>query len=289
MASIQFTADTAQVNDLAARAAALMNQTDWITARAMTEAAKMAKVAIERDIFPLIQGGPNRWTRRGLLATYAHPTRLASAVGFNYGGGALDDFNARPPATGTPSGRYMEINARGGKRQQKSYEKRFGRSFLIPNQNLAEIDQHGNLPGPLWTQAMSRIGMIRSPGSTQNAPKGPGSRGRTAAKRKKADYFIMRSKAGPTPAMIKRAAKELGGDTRLARFMLGGQQRPRFIARRVGRDRRGYEPFIWIVDDVKYKTRFPIQRVALKTYMAQFPIAFERGVARELERRRLKG
>jgi len=289
MASIQITADSAQVNGLASRAAALMKQTDWITARAMTEAAKLAKAAIEREVFPLIQGGPNRWTRRGLLATYANKNRLASAVGFNYGGGALQAYGADSPASGTPSGRYMEINARGGKRQQKSYEKRFGKSYLIPNNNLKEIDQYGNLPGPLWTQAMSRVGMISSPGSTQNAPRGPGSRGRTAAKRRRADYFIMRSKAGPTPAMIKRAAKELGGDARLARFMLAGQQRPRFIARRVGRDRRGYEPFIWIVDDVDYKKRFPIQRVALKTYMQQFPIAFEKGVMRELERRRLRG
>ena len=288
MTSIQFDANTAPVNALAARAAALMGQTDWITARAMTEAAKVAKVAIQREIFPLIQGGPNRWTQRGLLATYAHPTRLASAVGFNYGGGSLEAFGANPPASGTPPGRYMEINARGGRRQQKSYETRFGHSYLIPNQNLKEIDKHGNLPGPLWTQAMSRVGMIHSPGSTQNAPRGAGSRGRTAAKRRKADYFIMYTKAAPSPSLVKRAAKELGGDTRLAMSFLSGQIRPRFIARRVGKDKRGYEPFIFIVDEVKYKKRFPIQRVALKAYMAQFPIAFERGVAKELERRRLR-
>jgi len=85
--------------------------------------------------------------------------------------------------------------------------------------------------------------------------------------------------------MLKKATAEAGGDALLARFMLGGQQRNLFIAKRVGKDNRGYEPFLWIVDNLKYKKRFPVQIVAWREFSATFPVAFERELDAALMRR----
>jgi hypothetical protein len=186
----------------------------------------------------------------------------------------------------------MEINASGGGRNPKSFELELRRAnvlrrnaFIVPNKNLNEIDQHGNLPGSTYTQIGSRIGALFRPGSTQNAPKGAGSRGRTAAKRRVSDYFVMTENRGPSKSDLARATKETGGDARLAKFLLGGQRKALFIARRVGLGGRGFEPVIWFSDSVKYQARFPIQSVALAEFKKVFPIEFEEGVLIALKKR----
>ena len=301
MAEIHIRPETEDVARLAERLANVSGRYDWITARAMTMGVKASREQIRAKIFPMIQGGPTRWTERGLIARFASPDDLRASVGFNYdqakaSKNVLDKLSESGQASfkggGVPSGRYMEINASGGGRNPKSFELELRRSnvlnrnaFIVPNKNLNEIDQHGNLPGPMYTQIGSRIGALFRPGSTQNAPKGAGSRGRTAAKRRVSDYFVMTENKGPSKSDLARATRETGGDARLARFLLGGQRKALFIARRVGLGGRGFEPVIWFKDSVKYQARFPIQSVAFAEFKKVFPIQFEEGVLIAIKKR----
>jgi hypothetical protein len=122
--AVTFDIDYSDITRMQRVAAELMGQTEWITALAMTRSAKAARLKVVEQIFPQIQGGPVAWTRRGLISTSATPQRLKSAIGFNYGGGALSEFGAKPPPRGTPSGRYMENLTRGGDRVAKSTERK---------------------------------------------------------------------------------------------------------------------------------------------------------------------
>ncbi|MEB3319003.1 MAG: hypothetical protein VKO39_12810 [Cyanobacteriota bacterium] len=269
MASIEVRADTIQVDRISGILADYMNQRDWITARAMTDGVKAGKVKIQQKIFPMIQGGPNAWTRRGLIATFATRTKLKAQVGFNYGGGEYEETFFSRKKGGVPSGRYMSVNATGGSRLPKSTELQFrkkglvsAKAFLVPNSNDRFIDKHGNLPGPIWQQIASRLRASDAIGSTQNAPYGPGSRGRTARKRKAVDYFIKTS-----------------GRRR-------GTGQPIYVARRAGKGGRGFEPVLWIKQDVRYRKRFPIQSVVMKEFQRVFVDSFERELAISINKRR---
>jgi hypothetical protein len=263
--------DVSEIYATAQNFRVLPRQLPMIVGRAMTMGAKASREKIRAGIFPLIQGGPTQWTKRGLIVKYATPVDLRIQVGFNYGEGKFEDTEFTPKGFGIPSGRYMGINARGGPRRPKSTELQLRRSgaipgnkFLTPNKNMLEIDKHGNLPGYLYTQISSRVRGLHTPGSTQNAPYGPGSRGRTAKKRAQADYFVMRY-AGGYPA----GPRELGAE-------------PAFIAKREGLGRgkkRGFSVALWIVDQPMYKPRFPIQRIALAEFERVFGIEFGKGVA----------
>lgn len=276
MASVQFTVDSSGIDKASQRLARAIGQFEWITARAMTTAAKAAKEAIARDVFPRIQGGPTSWTRRGLIASYAKPSNLTSQVGFNYGDGAFRDSGFTPKRGGVPAGRYMENLARGGDRRPKSSELQARRSglikpgqFLVPNAAKGtglRLSAQGNLSGPQYTSILSRVRGLSTPGSTQNAPQGPGSRGRTAAKRRQADYFVMRYEGGSP-----------------SRWQLGAE--PAFIAKRVGRGGRGFVPVLWITDQPNYERRFPIKSIALREYQRVYGEAWRAGLKAELERR----
>lgn len=293
MASILFRAETGQVKRASLQLAELLNKTDALTAYAMTQGVKAAKRGIQKDIFPLIEGGPTQWTKRGLIVQFAKSKDLRAQVGFNYGGGEFEATFFSRKEGGTPSGRYMSVNVSGGTRRAKSVEEQFRQKeiigknqFLVPNSNAKEIDKYGNLPGPIWQQVASRVGGLAREGSTQNAPAGPGSRGRTARKRRQVDFFIMRRRSAPSAARVKRATAEAGGDERLARFIMGDTETKNlFIAKRVGRNGRGYEPFLWIVDNLNYSKKFPVQIVAWREFSNTFPVAFERELEAALMRR----
>ena len=305
MAAIIFKADTAQLSQLSEAAARLVGQYEWIAARAMTRGVQVAQQEIRQKILPKIQGGPTRWTERGLIARYARPNDLRAAVGFNYDQSkasktVLDKLSDSGQATfkggGVPSGRYMEVGADGGTRRPKSFERQLrrtgilsGSGFVVPNKNIKEIDRHGNLSGSFYTKVGSRIRGLSTHGSTQNAPVGPGSRGRTARKRKAGgDFFVMAARGGPSSRDVARAARETGGDASLTRFLLGGQRRNLFIARRVGAGGRGFEPVLWFADRVNYQKRFPVQSIAWREFQRIFPLMFDRGVEDALMRRRFK-
>ena len=164
----------------------------------------------------------------------------------------------------------MGINARGGDRRAKGSELQLRRAgligndqFLVPNAKGVRLNAQGNLPGAEYQRILSRLKGFSAAGSNQNTTTGAGSRGRSAAKRKAADYFLMRYDGGRP------------GN----RYTLGAS--PAFIARRVGR--RGFVPALWITDQPNYERRFPIRVVAEREFARAFPIQFERALAKELE------
>lgn len=271
MAGIKLTVDASQVNEMSRALAVMMGQQEWITARAMTESAKITRTALQRKILNsnMIQGGPTAWTRRGLIVRYASRNNLQAMVGFQYGEGSFNDSEFTRKAGGVPAGRYMGINARGGDRRAKGSELQARRAgligndqFLVPNTKGVRLNAQGNLPGPEYQRILSRLKGFSAAGSNQNTTTGAGSRGRSAAKRKAADYFLMRYDGGRP------------GN----RHTLGAS--PAFIARRVG---RGFVPALWITDQPNYERRFPIRVVAEREFARAFPIQFERALAKELE------
>lgn len=236
----------------------------------MTEGVKAAKAGIARDIFPKIKGGPTPWTRRGLITRFARKDDLRAMAGFQYGDGNWSDSDFSRKGGGTPAGRYMGVNASGGDRRPKSTELRLRRAgvigpsqFITPNSKAVRLNAQGNASGAEYTRMLTRLRAMQAEGSGQDAPRGPGSRGRSGAKRKQSDYFLMRYEGG-----------------RPSRWQLGAE--PAFIAKRVG---RGFKPAFWIHDQPNYERRFNIQSVAMREFSRVFPKEFEAGVMKELKRR----
>jgi len=258
---IDVTINALEVDKLSRTVAHMIGQFDWISARAMTNAAKASKAKLAATVFPQIQGGPTAWTRRGLMASFARPDSLTSNVGWNYGDGSFSaTFVSK--GIGVPSGRYMERLATGGDRQAKSAEIQLRRAgilrdnqFITPASSGIKLNAQGNVLGPEYKQILSRLG-VETPGSTQSA-KGAGSRGRTAAKRKKADFFVMRDSSGQV----------------------------KYIARRIGVGQRGFVPALFVVDQPNYERRIDIKGVAFGEYRKVFPVEFGKALDYELMRR----
>ncbi len=272
MASVTFKVDTTELDRMSVGIARMIGQYEWIAAQAMTNAAKQARTALQREILPRIEGGPTAWTRRGLIVRFASRNNLQTQVGFQYGEGNFTDSEFTRKAQGVAAGRYMGINSRGGDRRPKSSELQLRRAgligpdqFLTPNKNGVKLNAQGNLPGPEYQRIISRLKGFATEGSNQNTATGLGSRGRSAAKRKQADYFLMRYDGGRPSG-----PQALGAS-------------PAFIARRLG---RGFIPVLWITDQPNYEQRFPIRQVAQREFARAFPIQFEQGLKAELQRRR---
>lgn len=244
----------------------------YMAPRAMTTAVIAAKAKLAQEILPRIQGGPTNWTRRGLIATYAKPNRPTVSVGWQYGAGQLNDSGAATlKGRGVPSGRYMENLARGGDRRPKSSELVLRRAGILgPGQYITpakarggvRIDARGNVSGPEYQKMLSRVRGFRAEGSTQNAPDTPGSRRRSAAKRRQSDYFVMRYESG------RPSRHQLGAD-------------PVFIAKRVGRGKRGFVPAFFIVDQPNYERKFSIQSTAMREYKRVFAAAWRQEINKE--------
>lgn len=252
----------------------------YVAARSMTEGVKAAKEKLSQTILPQIKGGATNWTRRGLIASYAKHTDLTANVGWQYGGGAFSDSKmATMKGVGIPSGRYMENLARGGDRRPKSSELVLRRAGILqPGQFITpakarggiRIDSRGNVSGSEYQRVLSRVKAFTAEGSTQNATTGPGSRGRSAAKRRQSDYFIMRYEGG-----------------RPSRYQLNAS--PAFIAKRTGRGGRGFVPAFFIVDQPNYERKLNIQSIAMREYERVFTTAWRKGLADEIAFMRSRG
>jgi hypothetical protein len=293
VAGVVFTVDTAELNQLHVGLSRIMGQFEWITARAMTTAAKASRDAIRREILPMVQGGASPWTKRGLIVSFARPDNLRAMAGFQYGEGKWEDSAFTRKAGGVPAGRYMGLNASGGDRRPKSFELRLrqagqiGRGdFVVPRSRWDALNQQGNVSGGKYQQILSRVRAL--PTGIGNAPRGAGSRGRSGRARASLDYFVAR-----------------GDDAGISRWQLGA--RPTFIAERAGAGpkggtgkgsgkrgrpqtigyKRGFAPALSIVEDApNYERRFPIQSVAMREYQRVFPDAWRAGFIREANRRR---
>jgi len=258
MSGVQFTIDTSQVSAMSNALAGLTGNYNWIVARAMTNSAKAAKAAVAADVFPRIQGGPTAWTRRGLMVSFARPDNLTSNVGFNYGDGSFSDTFAGK-GMGTPAGRYMDVNARGGDRRAKRTEHQLrdagiirADQFITPASGGVKLNAQGNLSASQYQQILSRVKGFSAAGSNQNTT--------SKSKRKQSDYFVMR--------------KDSSG---YSRWQLGAE--PAFIAKRVG---RGFVPALFITDQPNYEQRFRVQPVAMAEYRRVFSKEFEAALEKEM-------
>jgi hypothetical protein len=293
MASIDIQLDASELNQLQVKLARFRGQFEWITARAMTSAAIASRDAIRSQILPMVKGGATRWTERGLIVRYAKPNDLRAMAGFQYGDGNFEDSAFTRKAGGTPAGRYMGVNAGGGDRRPKSFELQLRRAgainrdqFAVPSSRWGGVDARGNVSSGEHKRILSRIRALTTEGSTQNAPTGTGSRGRSGRGRAAADYFM---------------AREDGAG--ISRWQLSSE--PAFIAQRVGKGpkggtgkgsgkpgrpqtvgyKRGFARSFNIVDQPNYERKFPIKSVAMREYNRVFPVAWQDGFVREMNRK----
>ena len=295
MENISLSIDSAEIRQLQQSLARFMGQFEWITARAMTTAAIASRNAIRSEILPKVQGGATAWTKRGLIVQYAKPDTLRSQVGFQYGEGRWEDGAFTRKAGGVPAGRYMGVNASGGDRRPKGFEVQLRRAgaigrgdFVVPVSTWRGLNPQGNVPGGTYKKILSRLRANTTEGSTQNARRGAGSRGRSGRRRATTDYFMAR-----------------GDEAGISRWQINTN--PLFIAERAGAGpkggtgkgsgkpgrpqtvgyKRGFAPAFSVVDDApNYERKFPIQSVAMREYQRVFPQAWRAGFAKEVNRRR---
>lgn len=278
MTIVTFEVDFSQISALSQRLARLTGKLDWITARAMTNSAKDAKDAIQEKIYPMIQGGPNPWTKRGLIVKYARPNDLTAMAGFQYGDGNFSDGYFSRKSGGVAAGRYMEINTAGGDRRPKSSEVQLRRAgliksnqFLAPVKNQLRRDQYGNIPAVTIKSILSSVRAFTEAGSNQNS---------SASK-----YFIVRGdELGIAPP------SELGAEPWFIaeRTGIAPRAKPKSTKRNVGRPqtvryRRGFKAVLWITEEQNYEARFPVSAVAFNAYTENFAQHFDDAITFELD------
>jgi hypothetical protein len=295
MAYIDVDIDSAELLAASRRLAEAMDRFPTLTAIAMTKGVVASRDAIRREILPMIEGGPSRWTERGLIFKRATPKDLRAQAGFQHGQGRFEDDHLARKGGGVAAGRYMRTLARGGDRPAKSSELHAWRSgllkknedYLLPNEKLPEIDAHGNLPGTYWRSALAGVGGIHAPGSGQNVtrrsawinPKtGKARRPRAGAKNK---YFLMYKHSADGEGFGYASAGKGG-----SRFR--GDERPWAIVRRTGNKNRGFVPVLFISQWQNYEGIFPIDQVALKAFRSTYAKTFTELVKEAWERRQAK-
>jgi hypothetical protein len=262
MAGITFSIDDADIRAADRWLAATTGQLDFVTSRAIGATVKSIHGNLRRQL-PSAIDRPTAWTRRGLLVRYPTRTNLTAAVGFNYGDGSFTDVG-NISSMGTPAGRYMDVQARGGSRTAKASERALRRAglaasdeFLTPaNYGVGKLDTFGNVPAARYVQLLSRLRANRDIGTTSNAPIGPGSRGRTAAKRREVDVFVMRRNG--QAAIMQRTGKGPRGGTG---FGSGKPGRPQTTGYR-----RGIRPAFFLVRNPRYQVRFPVRQLAMQQF-----------------------
>jgi hypothetical protein len=269
--------DGAEVTQLAADLAAAMGQREWITAQAMTKAAAKTRRTLSARIYPQVEGGPNTWTRRGLITSIAKPNDLRVMVGWQFGAGRFEDSEKTRGPGGTPAGRYMSTNVRGGTRGQKSTERllagrgvvRPGTGALIPNAN--DANPQGNFSGAAWRAVAKGVAASGAKGLLPPAQE-PGGKRRRRKKQPawKTDYFVMKTQ----------------NDQIVNRYSTGGTNA--FIAKREGRKKRGFKVVMWIIDKPSYRRRFNVDKIAMQEFAKGFKKEFEDGVVKEIRRRKRK-
>lgn len=273
--------DSTEISSTLRQLAMLTGKYEKITAIAMSKAAAAAKQKIASDILPQIEGGPTAWTRRGLRYWRADRDRLVSAAGFNYGDNSPTDLGYSPKDMGTSSGRYMEIQARGGDRGPKSTERSLRRTgviksdqFIVPTGKGDKLNTHGNLPGPTYQRILSRVGAAAGPGYTSNKTNSK----RSQQRRSNIDYFVKYGELGEGAQYIaKRTGSRPKGNTGKGS---GKPGRPATT-----RSPRGFVPVLVVTDQPNYERRLDIRGVAWREYNRVFSSEFKRNLQIEISKR----
>jgi hypothetical protein len=270
VAGIQISIDTSDLRKADLWLATITGNLDFVSSRAITATAKSIHANLKRRL-PGAVANPTAWTTRGLLVRYATRANPVAVVGFNYGDGSFADMG-RMSGMGVPSGRYMDVLARGGIRSAKSTElalRRVGairsNQFITPGggpgslgYGIGKKNRYGNVPGGNYQQLLSFFRANRDIGVTSNRPQGGGSRGRSAAKRKEVDLFIDRRKGG---MIAQRYGKGPKGGTGKG---TGNPGRPQTVGYR-----RDIKPAFWITEQPRYTVRFPVRQIAEAQFKAE--------------------
>ena len=270
MAGIQFSIDASDLRKADLWLASISGQLDFVTSRALTATVKSIHANLKSQL-PSVVNSPTAWTKRGLLVKYSTKKDPTAAVGFNYGDkfgpeGSFGPSSFQSKKIGVPSGRYMDVLARGGNRQAKSTElslRRVGlmrsNQFITPaGYGLGKPNAAGNVTGGKYMQLLSFFKANKDDGVTSNAPDGAGSRGRTAAKRREVALFINRRKGA---AIMQRTGRGPKGGTGMGS---GKPGRPQTVGYK-----RGIKAAFWIVDQPRYKVQFPIREIAERQFRAE--------------------
>jgi hypothetical protein len=213
---------------------------------AMTRTARIVEQKAKSVADRYIRGGPTKWTRNATFIRPAKPNRLEVTMGWK-------DYSN----TGTPAAKYLQPIAAGGIRGAKPFESRLRARGILGSGQFAiptgiaplSLNQHGNLAGPRYLQVLSRLGALRSIGSTQNAS---GSK-RSKRKQREITYFV----AAP------------GGHRGLYSRQAGS---------------RAITPAFWFIDRApRYNPTFPIAREMMKAWEENFDREFERAIQEEMD------
>jgi hypothetical protein len=280
-AMIEFTADTVQLDRLLRHAAAISGNLNGITSHALNSAVKGTHGAMRAELLSRIDR-PTSWTTRGLLRRSSTPNDLTAAVGFNYGGGEFSATFAGK-GTGTPAGRYMDVQARGGTRLARSSERKLRASgvldpgqFITPTgKGPSRLNQFGNVRASTYVQILAGMRAGSGPGFNANTAAGSATSARYwfpfaagyQGEARPPSYSAIAVRSGRKPR--GNTGKGTGNPGRPATSMLP----------------RGFTPVFNITRAPSYSVRFPLKKLAMTDFSNRYPIAFRRAVEASLSRR----
>ena len=244
----------------------MTKQLPFVIAKAMTESAKKAQVALKAQT-PRYVDRPTTWTMNSTFVRFASPKKLEAWVGFK---------DSAPK--GTPAAKYLQPIISGGARRQKSSERQLVASgvlspgsFIVPTGiTPLKLNAYGNLSGGTYTQVLSRLKALGEQGYTANVS---GSN-RSQVKRSQRDYFA--GQPGSLPlgiyARLGKKPKGTGGP--------GSVKGGRPITSDL---RRGFHTVFYVTRQPLYKPTFPVPKILDNTFRNTFGpnlrSAFERELA----------
>ncbi|MFC6490713.1 hypothetical protein [Nitratireductor sp. GCM10026969] len=218
-------------------------------ARALTWTAKdvqkNSKKWMRRDF-----DRPTRWTLNAARVKPAKKRDLVAEVYFK-------DFAPK----GTPAGKYLLTQIRGGRRPHTRWERRLihagvmkASEYAMPGKGL-KLDRHGNVPRGVYAKILAQL-QLGGSGIGNKSERSKSARGRRGAMR----YFVSYGKDAP----------------RL------GSVRPTNLPRGIWqRDRRGQisPVFVFVPRAPDYPDIFDWKRWSQETVRARLPINFRRSAA----------
>jgi hypothetical protein len=264
MAGISISIDTSDLRNADLWLATISGQMDFVSSRAISATAKSIHANLKRRL-PSAVKSPTAWTNRGLLVKYSTRQNPTAVVGFNYGDGSFADMGSMS-GKGVPSGRYMDVLARGGTRSAKSTELGLRRAglmrydqYLTPGgYGIGKPNAAGNVSGGNYTQLLSFFRANRDIGTTSNRPQGAGSRGRSAAKQREVSLFIDRRKGA---AIMQRTGTGPKGGTGIGSGKPGRPQTAGY--------KRGIKAAFWMTNAPRYRVQFPVRVIAEAQFKAE--------------------
>jgi len=244
---------------------AMTKQLPFAIAKAMTESAKKAQVALKAQI-PRYVDRPTPFTMNATFVRFASPKKLEAWVGFK-------DFASK----GTPATKYLQPMIAGGPRRQKSSERQLVAAGVIPSGSFImpadvtplKLNAYGNLSGGIYTQMLSRLKALGEQGYTANVS---GSE-RSQAKRSDRDYFAGRPNNKPFGiyARLGKKPKGTGGPGTLK----GGRPVTSNL-------KRGFHTAFYVTRQPQYKAKFPVPKILDNTYRNTFGPNLRSALEREL-------